>query len=93
MKAKEALTEEQYNRLVPYDAVLVKLAENKYVNYTTEVYAHPILLGIYAEIYKSINNRTYVHPKTTCGSCSGSVAWAKRLGRYYINYKNKSNGK
>lgn len=93
MIAKEILTKEQYKSLSPYDDVLTKLAQNRYVNYKTEVDPFPVLLEVYGTLFKRANGRSYIHRKTTCGSCSGTVTWAKRLGRYYMNYKNKVDGK
>lgn len=93
MIAKDTLTEEQYRRLLPYDQVLTKLAQNRYVNFKNEVDLHPELIQVYGEVYKRVNGRAYVHRKSTCGSCSGANAWAKRLGRYFINHKTKLNGK
>lgn len=89
MKPKDILTPQQYQLLQPYDEVLTKLARNQYVNYRAEVNPFPVLLEVYSEIYHQANGRPYVHYATACGSCSGSVAWAKRLGRYYNNHKAK----
>lgn len=89
MKPKDILTPQQYKLLQPHDEVLTKLAHNQYVNYRAEVNPFPVLLEVYGEIYHQANGRPYVHYATACGSCSGSVAWAKRLGRYYNNHKAK----
>ncbi len=93
MKATDTLSPAQYEKLVPFDEVLMKLARNRYVNYQTEVDCFPALREVYGEVYMRTNGRPYVHRKTACTRCSSSAMWAKRLGRYYSNYKNKTDGK
>lgn len=72
------LTQEQFERLSPYEAILLKAVDKKYIN-TNERKDLPALKKAYEDI-------TGKKVGSMCSSCGG-LKWLSRLGGWYIKHK------